>query len=672
MKTLSFFGRIIALTGLFLISFSASAQDPKFYIFLCFGQSNMEGQGPIESVDNNVDSRFRNMSALTCSNRTMGTWYTANPPLCRCNTKIGPIDNFGKVMVANLPADVRVGVVHVAIAGCKIELFDKVNYNSYASGVDQWMKDIIALYGGNPYARLVEVAKLAQKDGVIKGILMHQGESNTGDAQWPNKVKGVYDNLIKDLGLDATKVPLLAGQVVDAAQGGQCASMNNTINTLPNTIPNSYVISSSGCTDQSDNLHFTSAGYRLLGERYAMQMLKLIVPDNSPTVTITAPTATAAFSAPASITITASAKANNTNGTISLVEFFNGNDKLGQATAAPYSYVWNDVSTGSYTIKVVATDNEGNKSTATIAVGVQGSYTGKPHAIPGTIQFEEFDLGGNNVAYYDDSQGSSVTPVVDFRTTEDVDIEKCSDAGAGYNLGYTTAGEWLEYTVDVAAAGKYDIDLRVACNGTGRTISLAMDATTIANNISIPNTTDWQKWETISVKGITLAAGKQVLRLTIGSTDYVNLNYITFTSQTTVVDNCPNDPNKLEPGTCGCGVADTDTDKDGTPDCDDLCPSDASKQKPGACGCGVAEGTCSVAKIKLRAGWNVIGCPVDGSTEISKALASIWSQVEVVKNYDSFYASSNQPALNSLSTLNWGEGYLVKVKSSCELDWNVK
>ena len=80
--------------------------------------------------------------------------------------------------------------------------------------------------------QLVEMAKLAQKDGVIKGILLHQGESNTNDSIWTRKVKVIYDNLIKDLHLKAKKVPLLAGEVVNADQGGVCASMNKIIATL--------------------------------------------------------------------------------------------------------------------------------------------------------------------------------------------------------------------------------------------------------------------------------------------------------------------------------------------------------------------------------------------------------------------------------------------------------
>jgi len=138
------------------------------------------------------------------------------------------------------------------------------------------MKGMIKEYDGNPYARLVEMAKLAQKDGVIKGILLHQGESNTGDTSWPRKVNLVYTNLLKDLNLKAASVPLLAGEVVNADQGGICASMNNIIDSLPQTIATAHVISSVDCTVAGDHLHFNAAGYRELGKRYAAAMLPLL------------------------------------------------------------------------------------------------------------------------------------------------------------------------------------------------------------------------------------------------------------------------------------------------------------------------------------------------------------------------------------------------------------
>ncbi len=274
---------LILLIGSFLLTINCFSHDPNFYIYLCFGQSNMEGQGTIESQDKTVDSRFQVLEAVSCSNlgRTQGNWYPAVPPLTRCWSGLSPADYFGRTMVKKLPDSIRVGIVNVSVAGCKIELFDKDNYQTYAATVESWMTNIINEYGGNPYGRLVEMAKLAQQNGVIKGFLMHQGESNTGDNAWPSKVKKVYDDLINDLDLDPDSVPLLAGEVVNADQGGVCASMNTIIAKLPQTIPNSYVISSSGCTDASDNLHFNSAGYRELGKRYAIQMLSLMGYDVS-------------------------------------------------------------------------------------------------------------------------------------------------------------------------------------------------------------------------------------------------------------------------------------------------------------------------------------------------------------------------------------------------------
>ncbi|MBP7506836.1 MAG: T9SS type A sorting domain-containing protein [Prolixibacteraceae bacterium] len=273
------------LMSLNLFSLKVFSQDPDFYVFLCFGQSNMEGQGTIEPQDKQVDSRFKVMEAINCSNlsRTKGNWYTAVPPLTRCYTGLSPADYFGRTMVANLPANKKVGIINVSVAGCKIELYDKDNYQTYSATVESWMKNIINEYGGNPYGRLVELAQLAQKDGVIKGILLHQGESNTGDNQWTAKVKKVYDNLMADLSLNPDSIPLLAGEVVNADQGGICAGANTMIAKLPQVIPNSHVISSKGCTDATDNLHFNSAGYRELGKRYGEKMLSILgyVPDTS-------------------------------------------------------------------------------------------------------------------------------------------------------------------------------------------------------------------------------------------------------------------------------------------------------------------------------------------------------------------------------------------------------
>jgi alpha-L-fucosidase 2 len=269
---------LFILAGLLLLNTDAFSQDTNLFIFLCFGQSNMEGFPGVEQQDKApVDDRFQVFAVVDFPNlgRTNGSWYPAVPPLCRGSTGLCPADYFGRTMVSNLPANIRVGVVNVSVAGCKIELFDKTNYQSYASNAAPWMKNIIKAYGGSPYARLVEAGRLAQKDGVIKGILLHQGESNSNDKEWPNKVRSIYDNLIKDLNLKE-EVPLLAGELVNADQNGACASMNAIIDELPKTIPTSHVISSKGCAGRPDHLHFTPAGYRELGKRYAVEMLSLL------------------------------------------------------------------------------------------------------------------------------------------------------------------------------------------------------------------------------------------------------------------------------------------------------------------------------------------------------------------------------------------------------------
>ena len=256
----------------------AQDPDPKFYVFLCFGQSNMEGFPGVDEQDKTEVERFKVLTAVDFPKleRKKGNWYPAVAPLCRGSTGLCPADSFGRTMVTHLPKDIKVGVVNVSVAGCKIELFDKKNYEAYAKTAPGWMANIIKEYGGDPYARLVEMGKLAQKTGVIKGILLHQGESNTNDKEWPAKVKAIYDNLIKDLDLKPDSVPLLAGELINADQGGACAGMNKIIAELPKLIPNAHVISSAGCKSRPDRLHFTAAGYRELGNRYGEKMVTLL------------------------------------------------------------------------------------------------------------------------------------------------------------------------------------------------------------------------------------------------------------------------------------------------------------------------------------------------------------------------------------------------------------
>ena len=256
----------------------AKAQDENFHIYLCFGQSNMEGNARYEQQDmEGVDERFVSMASMDDEKLgwKRGQWHKAVPPLCRPYTGLTPADYFGRTMLTRLPNNVRVGVINVAIGGCGIELFDKVNYASYLEKQPDWMKNMAKDYDGNPYARLVELARKAQKEGVIKGILMLQGETNTGQQDWPLKVKAVYENLLADLNLKAADVPLVAGEVVGEEVGGHCAAHNAIINRLPEVIPTAHVVRSKGCPCASDSLHYTAEGYRMMGRRFAEKMMEI-------------------------------------------------------------------------------------------------------------------------------------------------------------------------------------------------------------------------------------------------------------------------------------------------------------------------------------------------------------------------------------------------------------
>ncbi|HSC37541.1 MAG TPA: sialate O-acetylesterase, partial [Chitinophagaceae bacterium] len=127
--------KFLLVPALIVLHLSCFSQDQKFYIFLCFGQSNMEGNAKFEPQDTTVDSRFQVLEAVDCPNlnRTKGNWYPAVPPLSRCRTGLTPADYFGRTLVDNLPKDVRIGVINVSVGGCKIELFDKDNYQAYVT-----------------------------------------------------------------------------------------------------------------------------------------------------------------------------------------------------------------------------------------------------------------------------------------------------------------------------------------------------------------------------------------------------------------------------------------------------------------------------------------------------------------------------------------------------------
>lgn len=257
---------------------SVAAVDSNFYIFLCFGQSNMEGQGTITAADRNVDERFLAMRTTDCDGE-LYSWRKAVPPLARCGVGLGPVDYFGRLLLDSITPhnpNIRIGVVDVAVAGCGIELFSMVDDSDlkYKATAADWMQGMIAAYGGRPYQRLVDAAREAQKAGVIKGILLHQGETNNGSQAWPGQVAAIYDSIISQLNLNPDDVPLLVGETVTTEVGGACGWHNTVVAQMPSVVKNAYVVSAKNLAGKSDGLHFTDKSYRVLGKRYAKQWLR--------------------------------------------------------------------------------------------------------------------------------------------------------------------------------------------------------------------------------------------------------------------------------------------------------------------------------------------------------------------------------------------------------------
>ena len=188
---------------------------------------------------------------------------------------------------------------------------------------------------------------------------------------------------------------------------------------------------------------------------------------------------------------------------------------------------------------------------------VQSPYGGTPRAISGAIEAEDYDTGGEGIAYHDTDTGNTGS---EYRT-DDVDIGVCLDTGGGYNIGWVSAGEWLEYTVDVQTAGAYSIEVRSASGGSGATIHVEFDDVDVTGTINIPDTGGWQNWTTITKSGVSLSAGQHVMRVSIDSGAF-NFNWIKFIAFDSDSDGMPDvweTANEFNPN----DAADADGDADG-------------------------------------------------------------------------------------------------------------
>lgn len=251
-------------------------------------------------------------------------------------------------------------------------------------------------------------------------------------------------------------------------------------------------------------------------------------PNTDPSVSITSPSNGANLPA-GNVTIEASAS--DSDGTIDRVWFFAGSTFIGEDSTAPYSISWGAVD-GCYTLKATALDDLGGQAEDTIDITVGGGcpqlpFYGSPQAIPGQIEAEDFDLGPNGEAYSDADAGNNGGA---YRPDTDVDMEACTDTGGGYNVGWISETDWMDYQVDVASAGTYTVEVRVASNATGGSFHIEFDGVDKTGTITVPITGGWQNWVTVSASADLSAGPQEMTFVNTGSaTDEFNLNYYNVT-----------------------------------------------------------------------------------------------------------------------------------------------
>lgn len=228
----------------------------------------------------------------------------------------------------------------------------------------------------------------------------------------------------------------------------------------------------------------------------------------------------------ATITVNASSKTS----TIANVKVYVNNLLIATLTEAPYTIEYEPTEQGRYTVTAIATDVDGKSKTATYTLNVNPKRepfaAGKPFNIPGTLQAEYFDKGGEGAAYHDndpDNQGDA-----NYRSADGVDIVNGNNGKA---IGYTNTGEWVEYTINVKEAGTYSYEATVSSGTTnsGFSINIRKDKTiTKLADVKVPQTgsNNWDTYKTVEGT-VELEAGEQILRLIITGSN-CNIDKIKF------------------------------------------------------------------------------------------------------------------------------------------------
>ncbi len=232
----------------------------------------------------------------------------------------------------------------------------------------------------------------------------------------------------------------------------------------------------------------------------------------SPDVNFTSPNNGAVFTIGSTIDLVANAT--DENGIVTKVVFVINDADTIIDYSIPFESSFTPLTTGIYSVIATAFDNENNRTNAYVTFSVVNEkvpYKGVPFTIPGTIEAEDFDIGGQGGSYNDmdpENKGG------EYRLTEGVDVVA---GGTGFSVGYTGDGEWLEYTIDVAQTGEYDVIIHYSAGRAGARIGLELPKKSIAliPSLDLLQTANWDEYKPVIYEKVTLSTDDEVLRVNI-------------------------------------------------------------------------------------------------------------------------------------------------------------
>jgi endoglucanase Acf2/PKD repeat protein len=251
--------------------------------------------------------------------------------------------------------------------------------------------------------------------------------------------------------------------------------------------------------------------------------------------------------------------ADKTSGKVPLTVQFTGSNSF-DPNGLPLAYHWDFgdgstatavdtahrfTETGTYTVSLTVTNSDTLSAADSVVITVLGNgtpYSGTPVTVPGRVQAEFYDFGGEGVAYHDkDAANLGVL----FRADEGVDLEASNDIGGGYNIGWIEDGEWVEFTIDVAADGMYKVVPYTASVPGGGSLNISFDGVDLTGNVSVPVTGGWQFWQELDIPEVFLSAGEQIMHVDFHFGQF-NLNWIDIRSTTAISGDDQTIPRQFE------------------------------------------------------------------------------------------------------------------------------